>query len=82
MPLNTLSLLDQDAVTFPEMPGLITNGFWCLLGYDTVVENCWVSNLVHNMKQCDSCSGSFIIFTFYMVINVAFNVFIFLILKV
>lgn len=58
---------------------MLVGGFKCLvLGTNTITENCGSDP---NLPLCDTCSGAWIPVVVYLVFNVAYNVFILLIVK-
>jgi hypothetical protein len=66
-PLNCLSFLGNQQVPFNELLSAITDGVYCLGGY--------------NSKPGDDCAGSWVPLTIYLGFNLAFNMFSVLLIK-
>jgi hypothetical protein len=81
LPFNTLPILAQDQISWADLPRVLADGWQCLLGYDTIVDDCWRSVPVRDMIQCDTCVGSWWPVLGYMFFNIALNAFVTLVLK-
>ena len=79
IPLNTLSFLGSQQISWSELPNTLENGFKCLLGINTIVTNCFASSSLGT--PCDSCEGAWIPTMIYLLFNCAYNVFIILLVK-
>eukprot|EP00742_Colponemidia_sp_Colp-10_P003692 GILJ01003930.1.p1 GENE.GILJ01003930.1~~GILJ01003930.1.p1 ORF type:complete len:493 (+),score=83.13 GILJ01003930.1:79-1557(+) len=77
VPFNTLSFLGPAAISWEEIPGAIANGAKCLGGVDTILTDCGGLN----QRACDSCAGSWMPMLVYFIFNLAFNIFISLVIK-
>jgi drug/metabolite transporter (DMT)-like permease len=66
-PLNSLSFLGPQSVPPRELISALSDGCWCLLGYNT--------------KPGDDCAGSWVPLTVYLIFNLAFNMFSVLLIK-
>lgn len=53
-----------------------------MFGINTVVSHCWTDVPVADMRECDSCAGAFGAVHYYVFVNVLFNLFSILVLKI
>jgi len=76
-PINTI-LPEPATVAWSSIPGSMKNGTLCLIGEDLITpenSNCNAKN------PCDDCYNAWLVLIIYMCINVAYNVFILLVIK-
>jgi len=81
-PINTI--LPQPAhVSWSEIPGNMRDGGLCLIGQNLIVPDgsSTSCDLKGAKQQCDDCENAWVILIIYMAINVAYNVFILLVIK-
>lgn len=81
-PINTILPPPAD-VAWSQIPGNMRDGAFCLIGRNLIVPDgtatsCDLPNASH---PCDRCEGAWVILLIYMAINVAYNVFILLVIK-
>jgi len=80
-PINTV-LPPPAKVEFSQIPANMKNGTLCLIGHDLITpldSACGPLNPKH--LACDDCHNAWLILGIYMAINVAYNVFILLVIK-
>lgn len=83
IPLNTLSILGPNSMSWGELPYTLLNGVKCLFGHNSItLPDCWVPpHAVEGYKQCDSCQGSWMYVLLYLFFNVNYNIFTVLVIK-
>lgn len=78
VPLNTLSILGSQRITWSQMPAVLINGSKCLFTRtNCVVENCGGIN----QPPCDNCASSWIPVFTYLLFNIFYNLFTVLVIK-
>jgi len=80
-PINTI-IPPPSQIKWGEIPSSMRNGASCLLGHNLITpENsqCGHDSPIHQM--CDDCQHAWILIIVYMAVNVAYNVFILLVIK-
>ena len=77
IPVNTLSILGEEAISWSELPTTLINGGKCMIGIDSIISSCGALDEL----PCDSCSGAWIPLALYMVFNLFYNLFIVLVIK-
>jgi len=83
IPLNTLSFLGPQALTWSELPDSIYNGAKCLIGQNTLVlPHCYIPpHVVQGLSPCDECGQSWLPVCLYLFFNCNYNIFIMLVIK-
>eukprot|EP00455_Lapot_gusevi_P035260 TRINITY_DN3903_c0_g1_i1.p1 TRINITY_DN3903_c0_g1~~TRINITY_DN3903_c0_g1_i1.p1 ORF type:complete len:449 (-),score=155.54 TRINITY_DN3903_c0_g1_i1:314-1660(-) len=81
IPLNTFKFLGDNYMPWDKLPSALINGFKCLGGVNSVVDNCWSDKPINGLPQCDDCVGAYVPLMTYLLFNCAYNVFIALIVK-
>jgi drug/metabolite transporter (DMT)-like permease len=81
-PINTI-LPPPAKVSWSQIPGNMRDGALCLIGQNLIVPDGTANSceLPHATNPCDRCDDAWIVLTIYMAINVAYNVFILLVIK-
>jgi len=81
-PINTI-LPPPANVSWQQIPGNMHSGLLCLMGNNQIVPDGTATScdLPHATQPCDACENSWFILLIYMAINVAYNVFILLVIK-
>lgn len=78
-PINTI-LPAPATVHWSEIGGNMKNGTLCLAGHDLLTPETSACSLTAT-QHCDDCHSAWLILAIYMAINVAYNVFILLVIK-
>jgi drug/metabolite transporter (DMT)-like permease len=78
IPLNTLSFLGDQAITWEQLPQTLGNGAKCLVGINSITTNCGGGP---SELQCDACAGAWFPVLAYMLFNLVYNVAITLVIK-
>lgn len=81
MPLNSFKLLGENYVPLSRLPSTLWSGTLCMLGVDTITEDCYTERRIPGLPPCDECSGAWIMIAVYLLFNCAFNVFSVLVIK-
>jgi len=72
-PIYALKILGPTAIELDHIPSLFSQGFYCLLGVNSIVPpKC--GNILLNQPECDHCEGAGMIVALYMFFNFGYNV--------
>lgn len=82
IPLNTFSFLGPNAMPFSQLPMALWQGWLCMCGTNTVLDDCYTGWTPHkDDKPCDECEGAWYPVVMYLFFNCSYNVLIVLIIK-
>jgi len=79
-PINTI-LPEPATIAWSSIPGSMKNGTLCLIGENLITPENSSCAAKAEVVYCDECYNAWVILLIYMAINVAYNVFILLVIK-
>lgn len=80
-PINSLKFLGDNYMPISQIPNALVNGFKCMAGINSIVNDCWTEISIPGIPQCDSCQNAWIPLLVYMTFNVLYNIAIVLVIK-
>eukprot|EP00475_Leptophrys_vorax_P036156 TRINITY_DN6057_c0_g1_i1.p1 TRINITY_DN6057_c0_g1~~TRINITY_DN6057_c0_g1_i1.p1 ORF type:complete len:719 (+),score=191.83 TRINITY_DN6057_c0_g1_i1:208-2157(+) len=80
-PLNAVPILGPNTVPLDQIFPTCLNGLKCLGGINSIINECTFDGSDPTLAICDSCQGSWVPLTLYLILNMIQNVFYVLIIK-